>query len=155
MRASRAAVSALAGLGLLVSASSSLALAAGESILSRLENYDAPRLPTDTGSTREPYDARMPRVDRVPATLIDTFVCDLVMAMVKTLDLRGVSIGGLREDHVKRALQIYLEREWTKVSGYRPWTHWNFVKGLADRDREQLVREVATYTRAKRVTCPD
>jgi len=140
---------------LLAVASTPTLLGAEESVLTRLENYDAPRYPADTAITREAYDARMPRVDRVPATLTDTFVCDLVTTMVRTLDLRGVSIGGLREDHVRRALQVYLQREWTKVPGYRPWTHWNFVNGLTDRDREQLVREVASYTRAKRVACPE
>jgi hypothetical protein len=140
---------------LLAVASTPALLGAEESVLTRLENYDAPRFPADSVVTREAYDARMPRVDRVPASLTDTFVCDLVTVMVKILDLRGVSIGGLREDHIRRAFQAFLQRDWTKVPGYRPWTHWNFVNGLTDRDREQLMREVASYTRTKRVACPE
>jgi hypothetical protein len=69
----------------------------------------------------------MPDLSRVPASLPETLVCDLIMLMVRDLKVPGVSAATLRLADIRAAAQLYLDRDWTKIPEYRPWTHWNFM----------------------------
>ena len=49
------------------------------------------------------------------------------------------------EDNIKQAMNVYLTRRWDDIAGYRPWTHWNFIRGLKEPQRDQLAKEIAEY----------
>ncbi len=49
------------------------------------------------------------------------------------------------EENVKQAIGIYLTKDWNDIAGYRPWTHYNFIKSLKETQREQLIKEVMAY----------
>ena len=46
---------------------------------------------------------------------------------------------------ISQAMNIYLTRDWRGIAGYRPWTHWNFIRGLAVAERETLAKEIKEY----------
>ena len=67
------------------------------------------------------------------------------------LNLQGITKNHVSEDNVKQALNVYVERDWNNIAGYRPWTHLNFVRSLSPQDREILAKEVVKYMEANGV----
>lgn len=51
------------------------------------------------------------------------------------------------EEIVSQALNIYTERDWNDIAGYRPWTHWNFIRRLKQSQRASLAGEIVAYIR--------
>jgi hypothetical protein len=129
-------------------------LASGQ-ILVRIEMYDAPPYPADRFSDREPYDHRVRSGGPLAATLTDTLVCDVFLIITRKLDVRGVSVGSARNEHVKMGIEFYVEHEWVRIPGLRPWTHWNFVRSLNAEQRQRLGQEITSYARAHpSMACP-
>ena len=119
--------------------------AADRNILNRIEAYVAPQRPPHQGS--DPYEARIRSRERVPPTLVDTFVCDL-WQLIQRLGLGDQGPRSVDEHVIGAALEIYMMRDWANIPGYRPWTHWHFVRSLSRQERTQLASEAATYMRA-------
>lgn len=51
----------------------------------------------------------------------------------------------ISEDVIKAAIAIYLKRNHDDIAGYRPWTHWNFIRKLKEPERQTLAAEVVAY----------
>ena len=49
------------------------------------------------------------------------------------------------EEIIKNAMNVYLTRKWDDIAGYRPWTHWNFIKSLKEPQRDLLAKELVEY----------
>lgn len=49
------------------------------------------------------------------------------------------------EEIIKQAMNVYLTRKWDDIAGYRPWTHWNFIKSLKEPQRDSLAKELVEY----------
>jgi hypothetical protein len=109
-----------------------------------IEKYKAPPYPRDQYLDRETYDYRISSRRPVPATLTDVFICDVWQRV--DMDLKSkVSPQDVSEDLIKQALNVYLEKNHEDIAGYRPWTHWNFIRSLKQAQRDLLVREVTDY----------
>ncbi|MFL6274197.1 MAG: hypothetical protein ACJ74G_03225 [Blastocatellia bacterium] len=113
-------------------------------VLSRIETYKAPPYPKNASDDREPYDYRIRDRNPVPATLPDVLVCDIWQRITKDLKLK-VSPKEVSEERISQAMNIYLTRNWRSLAGYRPWTHWNFIRGLNVAEREALAKEITEY----------
>jgi|GEM_PF-1926804 len=81
----------------------------------------------------------------VPPTLTDTLISDLWQRITKDLKLSGVTPKTVSEGQVVQAINIYLQRGWRDIAGYRPWTHWNFIGSLTPEQRDRLGKEVVAY----------
>ena len=136
----------LSGCGKSVSGSDSGTSAEARSILSTIETYKAPAAPEGKLiGGKETYDHRKSYNKTVPPTLTDTFIADIWQRMNMDLKLQGITKNRVSEDNVKQALNVYLERDSRNIAGYRPWTHWNFIRSLSPQDRETLAKEVVKY----------
>lgn len=113
-------------------------------VLSRIDTYKAPPYPKNASADREPYDYRIRDRKPVPATLPDVLVCDIWQRIIKDLKL-NVSSKEVSAEMIHQAFIIYLSRPWTDMTGYRPWTHYNFIRGLSDAEREALAKEITEY----------
>jgi hypothetical protein len=113
-------------------------------ILPLIEKYKAPPYPKSAFLDRETYDYRIRHRRPVPATLTDVFICDIWQRVTLNLNLR-LEPSEITEEVVKQALAIYMERNWNDIAGYRPWTHWNFIRRLKEPQRDSLAREIAEY----------
>jgi hypothetical protein len=116
-----------------------------KSVLQTIETYQAPPFPKSDQINKETYDYRKEYGVAVPPTLIDAFVADLWQIMKEDLKINGITIYRVSVDHVIQALNIYLHRDWKNIAGYRPWTHWHFVRSLSPEKRKILAQEVVRY----------
>ncbi len=130
------------------------------SVLRLIETYNAPPFPRDPTPakqepaefflppfevTKETYDYRKEYGKTVPPTLTDAFIVDLWQRITKDLAIPEITVSGISEDQVTWAMNIYLQRDWRKIAGYRPWTHWNFIRSLDRQQRDRLAKDVAAY----------
>lgn len=117
-------------------------------VLPLIEKYKAPPYPKSAYVTHETYDFRIKSRRPVPPTLTDVFVCDVWQRI--TLDLKSpIKPQEVSEALVKQAFSIYADRHWQDIAGYRPWTHWNFIRGLKEPQRNTLVTELVVYIKTK------
>ncbi len=117
------------------------------SILRRIETYKAPAYPTERSGgllDRETYDYRVSNRTPVPPTLTDTLVCDLWLVMKRNFQ-ESPSPAEVTEAQLSRVIGIYVSQSSFEIPGYRPWTHWNFIRGLSIEEREKLVKEILFY----------
>ncbi|MEN3335374.1 MAG: hypothetical protein V7641_4739 [Blastocatellia bacterium] len=113
-------------------------------VLPLIKKYKAPPYPASGFLDRETYGFRIKSGRPVPATLTDVLICDVwqrvTMDLKLTLNPKDVS-----EQIIKQAMQVYLTRRWDDIAGYRPWTHYNFIRGLKEPQRDQLAKEIVDY----------
>ena len=102
-------------------------------VLSRVETYKAPP-------------DRRPHLETYPtsATLPDVLVSDIWKKITYDLKLK-VSPKDVSEATISQAINIYLTRDWPGIGGHRPWTHWNFIRGLDKAERAALAKEIKEY----------
>ena len=119
----------------------------GNSILDRIETYKAPPYPVSPGDLvdRETYDYRLKSGEPNPPSFTDSLICDLWQRMTMDLDLKGINQYRVSENDVQRAINVYVENDWHNISGYRPWTHSNFLRSLTTSERKRLDAEVVRY----------
>lgn len=113
-------------------------------VLPRIEKYKAPPYPKSGFLDRETYGYRLQSKRPVPPTLTDVLICDVWQRVVMDLKMK-VEPKGVSEETIKQAMNIYLTRRWDDIAGYRPWTHWNFIRGLKEPQRDQLAKEIVDY----------
>ncbi|HKY05819.1 MAG TPA: rhodanese-like domain-containing protein [Blastocatellia bacterium] len=124
--------------------------ASATGVLPLIEKYKAPAYPRSAYLDRETYDYRRGSGRPVPATLTDVLVCDLWQRV--TLDLKlETKPGQVSDDVIRRGVNVYLERGWQDIAGYRPWTHWNFIRRLKEPQRDALVKEITEYIKTNGV----
>lgn len=126
------------------------------SVLYKIENYEAPPFPKDFDAhqDRESYDYRIKYKYPVPSTRVETFICDIWIIADQELKLRNIDKTYIPNNAVKLVIKYYLTCNWTQTPGFRPWTHWNFVRGLNKNQRERLVSDVVNYISKNGVLCP-
>jgi hypothetical protein len=123
------------------------------SILRRLETYKAPPYPKERYGgllEYETYDYRLRSGTPVPPTLTDTLVCDFWIVLRKNFKLNPAP-SEATEDQMFQVIEFYRSEDFSKAPGYRPWTHWNFIRGLDEAERQRLVKDILFYIRAKGV----
>ena len=119
-------------------------------LLAIIENFDG----TYGGKVNKPitetYEFRYVDNAPNPPSLVDCFTADLQI-LYKQKNSYGIitkeSIGNksLPSATAKKILDVYLKKEYNNIPGYRPWTHWRFVKSLTENQREQLAIELQGY----------
>jgi hypothetical protein len=115
-----------------------------QKILPLIEKYKAPPYPKSLYLSGETYDYRLKSREPLPPTLTDIFVCDIWQRV--TMDLKlTISPEQVSEEIIKQAMNVYLTRKWDDIAGYRPWTHWNFIRRLKEPQRDSLAREFVEY----------
>jgi hypothetical protein len=124
-----------------------------KSILSRITKYKAPKYPESEYIDRETWDYRKASGAPNPPTFVDAFICDIWQRITMDLKLE-ITEEEVTEEIVTQAMQVYLDRDWEKIAGYRPWTHWNFIRGLTPAERAKLATEVVAYIGANGVQDP-
>ena len=113
-------------------------------VLPLIEKYKAPPYPKDVYLDRETYDYRISSKRPVPETLTDVLICDIWQRV--TMDLKSkVTTQEVSEGIITEAIGVYLKKGWNDIAGYRPWTHWNFIRGLKAPQREALAKEITAY----------
>lgn len=120
-------------------------IARASSVLSLIETYEAPAYPQNEIVIPETYDFRKKSGARIPPTLTDALIADLWQRMTMDLKIQGITIYRVSEDHVIQAMNIYIHRDWRHIAGYRPWTHWNFIRSLSKQEKDRLAKEVVAY----------
>jgi hypothetical protein len=119
-------------------------------LLATIENYDG----TNAGKVKKPitetYEFRYEHKSPNPPSLVDCFTADLqILYKQKShygiVDTVSLSNKSLPSATAKKILEAYLNYEYNNIPGYRPWTHWRFVKGLTESQREQLAAELQGY----------
>jgi len=121
----------------------------GRSVLDRIETYKPPTFPAYTAGgqlvDRDTYDYRIKQGKPSPPSFRDALVCDLWQRMTTDLDIKGINQHHVSEDDVRRAIGVYVEKDWQDIAGNRPWTHSNFLKSLTTSERQELAKEVVRY----------
>lgn len=113
-------------------------------VLPLIEKYKAPAYPKTLYLDRETYDYRISSHRPVPETLTDVFICDVWQRV--DMDLKSkITPQEVSEELIKQALNVYLEKKFEDLAGYRPWTHWNFIRSLKQPQRDALVTEITDY----------
>jgi hypothetical protein len=75
--------------------------------------------------------------------------------MATKLEIRGISPRNARTEAIDSALAFYTTNDWTQLPGFRPWTHWHFVRCLSDEQRHRLSNQVHHYMAGNGVKNPD
>ena len=115
-------------------------------VLLLIEKYKAPAYPRTSYLDRETYDYRVSSHRPVPETLTDVFICDVWQRV--DMDLKSkIRPEEVSEEIIRQALSVYLQKKYEDIAGYRPWTHWNFIRSLKESQRDALVREITDYIR--------
>jgi len=113
-------------------------------VLPLIEKYKAPPYRASGFLDRETYDYRIKFHEPLPPTLTDVLICDVWQRVTMDLKLK-LTPKEVSEETIKQALNVYLTKRWDDIAGYRPWTHWNFVRRLKPPERERLAREIVEY----------
>jgi len=121
-------------------------------ILSAIETYKAPDFPELEFVDRETYDYRTSTNYPVPPTLTDTFVCDIWLLVPRNFKMNDSIPSSIDEKIILNVFDIYTNKKWTKIPGFRPWTHWNFIHTLNDSQKKTLAVEVADYIKKNGVS---
>jgi len=119
-------------------------------VLASIENYDG----TNGGKVKKPitetYEFRYNSSSPNPPSLVDCLTADMQIlynqkAKYGIAATEGLGSKSLPSATAKKILEVYLNYEYNNIPGYRPWTHWRFVKGLTESQRDQLATELEGY----------
>lgn len=117
-------------------------------LLASIERYD----PTNNGKIKKPfpetYDYRITSGASLPPTLIDCFITDLMMLYKKDGSTEALSEKNIPANAAMQAMNVYRAKEASDVIGYRPYTHWSFVRSLTAEQQKTLAGEVSAYAAA-------
>jgi hypothetical protein len=112
--------------------------------LQKIETFKAPKYPKSKYVEMETYDYRIQNKAPIPATLTDTFICDVWQRTYIELEL-DIPVEEVTPEVIQNAIAVYMEKDFKKLAGYRPWTHLNFIRSLTEEQRETLALEVYNY----------
>ncbi len=112
--------------------------------LQKIETFKAPKYPKSKYVEMETYDYRIQNKAPIPATLTDTFICDVWQRTYIELEL-DIPVEEVMPEIIQDAIEVYMEKEPIKLAGYRPWTHGHFIRSLTEEQRAALALEVYNY----------
>ncbi len=113
-------------------------------VLAKIESFKPAPYPVSDDDEKETYDYRIASGKPVPSTFTDLFIGDIWQRIYKDLHL-FIPIAKVNEPAVDSAFSTYLTKDWSKIAGYLPWTHWNFIRSLIPEQRKTLSKEVVAY----------
>ncbi len=120
-------------------------------MLAKLEEYDVTNKGTDPKPFDETYDFRLTNKSTVPPSAIDCFTADLQI-LYKQKDKHELaslttptSKNSLPNTVAEKLIGIYKTKQARSIPGYKPWTHWKFVKSLSDTQIIQLAKDLEGY----------
>jgi hypothetical protein len=123
--------------------------------LSKYETYQAPPFPGTKYLTNDLYDYDIQNNITVPPTLTATFIYDIWqridMDNAYAWTDKPTKPADVDISDILAAFQVYMNKGFTKIAGYRPWTDWNFVRDLSNRERYHLAVDVVAYIHANGV----
>jgi hypothetical protein len=61
------------------------------------------------------------------------------------MDIETVSKKSLPSAAAKKLMDVYLNKDYNSIPGYRPWNHCSFVRSLTDSQRDQLAAELQGF----------
>jgi hypothetical protein len=99
----------------------------------------------------EPWDCRDRYGDKFGVSnppKVKAFAIDVCQLLVKEIEPAATTKSTSASD-VQQVFGIYMQRSWTKLVGYRPWTHQSFIKSLSVADRARLAGELASYIQSE------
>jgi hypothetical protein len=120
-------------------------------LLSTLENYDVTNGGKDPKPFSETYDFRIGSGSPNPPSAVDCFTADLqiLFKQKKNYNLadmtENVSKYILTSSAAEKLMGVYLKREASSIPGYKPWTHWKFVRSLNAMQLSKLAVELQGY----------
>ncbi len=120
-------------------------------LLATVENYDVTNGGKDPKPFSETYDFRLTSGAGNPPSAIDCFTADLqiLFKQRKNFDLsaipENITKKNLPSASAEMLMNIYLKKEARNVPGYKPWTHWKFVRSLNQSQLSQLAIELEGY----------
>jgi hypothetical protein len=120
-------------------------------ILAKLEEYDVTNKGAEPKPFDETYDFRIANKSSVPPSAIDCFTADLqiIYNQKDKFDMADISTAISKNNFpagiVKRVLEVYKKKKASSIPGYKPWTHWKFVKSLTDAQFSQIATEIEGY----------
>ena len=119
-------------------------------LLATIENFDATKGGTIKKPITETYDYRNGTNSPNPPSLIDCFTADLKIIYDQRnnfgiTDIETVTAKGLPSAAAKKLMDVYLNKDYNNIPGYRPWNNWSFVRGLTEGQRTQLATELQGY----------
>ena len=120
-------------------------------LLATLETYDVTNGGKDPKPFSETYDFRQASGAGNPPSAVDCFTADLQILytqrknygladMTETLEKNKLSAGA-----AEKLLGVYGQKEARSIPGYKPWTHWNFVKSLSAQQKTKLAVQLEAY----------
>jgi hypothetical protein len=120
-------------------------------LLATVEDFDATKGGTVKKPITETYEYRYGSGSPNPPSLIDCFTADLKIIYNQRTNFgitditETISTKSLPSSAAKRIIEVYLAVDYNKIPGYRPWSHWSFVKSLTESQRTQLATELQGY----------
>jgi len=121
-------------------------------VLGRVRNYKYSDI-----DEAEPYNYNKNNSLPVPPSYIDTFICDIWHQIITGFKLPPkeynidkikkleISYKDIDEKLVEKAVKIYCKRQWYRIAGWRPYTHWYFIRSLTNSERKSLIKEIVKY----------
>lgn len=113
------------------------------SLLAKIEVYKAPQFAHP--EEHETYDNRIHGAGLVPPTLMDVFIVDISIMANKFFEIRPEDNAHINEELFYKVIDKYYSSGWAALPGYRPWTHWNFIRQLTADERKKLAKESYVY----------
>jgi hypothetical protein len=115
-------------------------------VLERITYFAGPPFPRrDSPHDGEAYDFRRIQEKTLPPSKVDTLICDLWALATNVPQAVATSPAQLTKDDIRCAIRLYETQPWSRLRGYRPWTHWNFVNRLTPEERNTLAKEAHAY----------
>jgi hypothetical protein len=122
-----------------------------KSVFTKLSTFKAPPCPSDIG---EAYENRKKSGTPVPPTAQDAFLADVLIILKQDFSMPDVSATTLTEADIGKVVQFYVATVWTKIRGYRPWFHKNFIDSLTAEQRTTFTKEAYAHVKANGINDP-
>lgn len=116
--------------------------------LKKIETYKGPDFVPTKYILMETYDFRIRKNNySLPPTLTDVFIWDL-WKLIKTNLKIDTTPTKINTKIINSTFDIYLQNDYKKIPGFRPWTHMNFIRSLSKIQREKLSDEIVAYIKS-------
>jgi hypothetical protein len=85
----------------------------------------------------------------LPPDLKAVFVSDIwtTLTMGSQLTAEDVDTAKVTKEIILQGLNYYKKNEFEQMYGFRPWTHWNFIRALNDQELKQLSGELMAFVK--------
>lgn len=132
-----------------------------KSVLSGVEKFKAPPCPdtmcepydgiqtANSAKAADPSSPLAAGARTLPPTLTDVLVDDIRTIAFYDLKMGKLDAKAITKEQAQKVIDFYASTEWTKLRGFRPWTHKKFIDSLSADDRKKLSEDVVAYLHDK------